>query len=89
MVARLEKEVNSLTADLESSRKRQVDTQALAKTFESMKTEEMSPILRDIDDDTALNIYEKMSGRSRKKLLLALATDRAARLTRRIASGRN
>ena len=31
MVARLEKEVNSLTADLESSRKRQVDTQALAQ----------------------------------------------------------
>jgi len=55
----------------------------LAKTFSSMKVDEMRPILQNVDDETIALIYENMSNRVRKNFLLALSSNRAALLTER------
>lgn len=89
IIANMERDMDRLQQQLEESKRRAAGTKELARTFESMKTDEMEPILRRIDDDTAVAIYQQMSSRSRKKLLLALQSERAALLTERMATGRN
>ena len=81
----LRSELKELQARLASQQVLDARVKELAKTFESMKAKEMKPILQYVDDSTARLIYENMSGRSRKKLLLALEEKRAAQITNEMA----
>lgn len=56
----------------------------LAKTFESMKVAEMEPILRNLDDQTIILLYENINPRSRKNLLMGVSASRAANITQKI-----
>jgi len=65
--------------------RRKTSSKELAKTYESMKPEEMRAILAKVDNKTIVTLYESMSSRNRKNLLQALSVDRAATLTTKMA----
>lgn len=58
----------------------------LAKTFESMKSDEMAPILKNLNNAVLVDIYSSMSSRSRKKFLVALSDTKAAEITQLIVA---
>ena len=51
-----------------------------------MKIAEMQPILEKLEDHTILELYENISSRNRKNILMALSAQRAARITQKIAN---
>jgi len=59
---------------------------SLAKTFESMKINEIGRSVADLDDKALMQIYNKMNGRLRKNLLMAVSSERAAKLTKKMMS---
>lgn len=77
--------IGRLNNDLLVRNKGKIRIKELAKTYETMKTEEMRPILENVDDDTVIAIYENMSSRSRKTIMKALSGERAAKITIRLA----
>lgn len=79
--------IDGLNRELTEHISRQGDIKDLAKTFESMKVSEISPILENVDDDTVINIYKNMSTRNRKNILNALTPQRAAGITQKLARG--
>lgn len=67
----------------EAERQRQLEqAKTMAKTFEKMKVGEISPILRNLDDDTVMLIYKETSNRFKKNILLAINEKRAAVITK-------
>ena len=54
----------------------------MAKTFEKMDIKEISPILRNLDDEVVMLIYEATGNRFKKNILLALNEKRAAALAK-------
>lgn len=78
--------IANLRNKIEDKKNREENIKNLAKTYESLRVSEMTPILEDISDRTLIDIYNKMSSRKRMKLLQALPPNRAARLTNKLAS---
>lgn len=77
--------IGKLNDDLLATNKGKIRIKELAKTYETMKTEEIRPILENVDDETVIAIYENMSSRSRKTIMKALSKERAAKITIRLA----
>lgn len=65
------------------------DIKNLAKTYETMKVEEMRPIMENIDNETVIAIYRNMNPRKRKDILNALSDKRAAEITKILAGANN
>ena len=74
-----------LLNELELSKKQIISIKDLAKTYESIKPDEMKPILTNLDDGTVIAIYNSMSGRSKKLIFKALNPKRAAEITELLA----
>jgi len=79
-------QIEKLSESLTQKETQEKSAQDLAKTFSSMKTDEMRPILKNIDDRTIRMIYENVNSRMRKNFLLALTPQRAASLTKQLAA---
>ena len=84
-IANLTQQIEKLRETIGDMERQAMETKELAKTFDAMKTDEMRPILKQLDDVTAMSIYRNMNGRSRKKFMLALSSIRAANITKKIA----
>jgi len=85
LIERYKKDIKKLNKNLLLSTKTKVSIQELAKTYDTMKTEEMRPILQKVNDRTVIAIYKNMNSRKRKDILKALSSDRAAAITQRLA----
>lgn len=81
-----ELQIEKLTEQIKEKKNLEKNASELAKTFASMKSEQMSPILQKLDDETVALIYKNMSSRVRKNYLLALSSQRAAALTKKMAN---
>ncbi len=64
---------------------RRTSVKELAKTYETMKSAEMAPILDAVDNNTIIALYENMSSRTRKNIIQALPGARAAQITKELA----
>lgn len=80
-----ENQIEKLKTDIEKITNEKNNAQDLAKTFSTMKTDEMRPILKNIDDRTVKIIYKNINNRMKKNFLLALTPQRAASLTKQLA----
>lgn len=78
-------QIKKLDDKLTKTENEEKNGQDLAKTFASMKSEEMRPILKNIDDKTIKMIYKNINNRMKKNFLLALTPQRAASLTKQLA----
>lgn len=85
LITEYEKEINELNDRLLDKQKRQNNIKELAKTFETMKVADISPILNKVDNETVIAIYKHMGSRSRKMIMMALNDNRAAEITRKLA----
>ena len=77
-----------LSNKLEMAKRQVISIKDLAKTYESMKPEEMKPILSNLDDGTVIAIYNSMSGRNKKIIFKALNPKRAAEITELLAGNK-
>jgi len=77
-----------LLNSLELAKRQVISIKDLAKTYESMKPEEMKPILSNLDNGTVIAIYNSMSGRNKKTIFKALNPKRAAEITELLAGGK-
>ena len=77
-----------LSNKLEMAKRQVISIKDLAKTYESMKPEEMKPILSNLDDGTVIAIYNSMSSRNKKTIFKALNPKRAAEITELLAGGK-
>ena len=73
---------------LEMAKRQVISIKDLAKTYESMKPEEMKPILSNLDDGTVIAIYNSMSSRNKKIIFKALNPKRAAEITELLAGNK-
>lgn len=85
LIEQYKKNINILNKNLLAATKTKVSIQELAKTYDTMKTEEMRPILEKVNDRTVIAIYKNMNSRKRKDILKALSSERAAAITQRLA----
>lgn len=85
LIEQYKKNINILNKNLLAATKTKVSIQELAKTYDTMKTEEMRPILEKVNDRTVIAIYKNMNSRKRKDILKALSSERAATITQRLA----
>jgi len=85
LIVQYRKTVEGLNREVETANKRTIHIKELAKTYESMKVAEMSPILERVDDRTVIDLYNNISARNRKNVILALPANRAALITQKIA----
>lgn len=85
LIEEYKKNINQLNNKLTAAAKTTVSIQELAKTYESMKAEEMRPILQKVSDKTIIAIYKNMNSRKRKDILNALSSERAAAITQQLA----
>jgi len=74
-----------LSDEIKFLKEKSISIKVLAKTYESMKPEEMQPILSNVDDGTVIAIYQSMSNRSKKLIFKALNPKRAANITEILA----
>ena len=79
-----ESEVEYLSNLLNSDRDRTDKAKDIAKTFSSMETKQIAPILNRLDNETVIAIYEQMNSRTRKNILLGLPQERAALITKKM-----
>ncbi len=69
--------------NMREEQNRKIDkAKEMAKTFEKMAVKEIAPILRNLEDDIVMLIYETTSNRNKKNILLAVGEKRAAAMTR-------
>ncbi len=78
--------VENLNGQITAQNQKMSNVKELAKTFESMKIEDLKPILAQVDDPTVIDLYNNINSRNRKNILMALSTARAAALTQKIAN---
>jgi flagellar motility protein MotE (MotC chaperone) len=81
-IAKLEKTKNE--GKIDHSQQIEKNAKELAKTYNALSVKNLKPILDNIDNNTIINIYRYMNGRSKKNILLALPNDRAAELTKQL-----
>ncbi len=84
MLASKDEELKKITAQLDRFVNSEANAKSLAKTFSSMKPAQIAPILRKLDDEIILSIYQNTNSRYRKNIILALSDDRAAGLSKRL-----
>lgn len=84
LIAQYNKTVESLKAELNQKEQTLVSIKELAKTYETMKEDDLRLILAKLDDQTILQIYANVNPRNRKNILTALNAGRAAYLTQRL-----
>ena len=82
----LEDNLEQRDADIINLREVEVNAVDMAKTFQTMTIEELTPIIVRLSDDVVLDIYKNTSSKRRKYLLAALGTARAAAMTNRLIS---
>ncbi|MDP8237827.1 MAG: SPOR domain-containing protein [Candidatus Hatepunaea meridiana] len=87
LISEYNKITEKLNGDLLALNKQKIRIKELAKTYETMKTGEMKPILENVDNETVLAIYNNMNSRTRKNILMALPKKRASAITQLIAKG--
>jgi flagellar motility protein MotE (MotC chaperone) len=85
-IEKYQKEIDDLEKSIVNIKKVDDQAKSLAKTFESMKLQEIGRSVSGLDDKALMMIYNKMNGRYRKNLLNAVSADRAARLTKKMMS---
>ena len=85
IIREYQKTVETLNAEMTVLNHSSMNIKDLAKTYESMKVDEMKPILANLDDQTIIQLYRNISSRIRKNLLMALNSQRAAQITEQIA----
>lgn len=79
-----ESEVQYLSELINSNRDRTDKAKDMAKTFSSMDTKQIAPILNKLDNETVIAIYEQMNSRTKKNILLGLPQERAALITKKM-----
>ena len=84
MTTRLEQQITNLTRKLDENQNQEANLKDLAKTFETMKSNEIGPILNRVDDPTVIAIYRNVGSRSKKMIMTALSTERAAEITKQL-----
>jgi len=84
LIAQYKRSVESLNQELAEKQKNTLSIKELAKTYESMKIEELRSIFTKLDDQTILLIYENVNPRNRKNILMALNAARAANITQKL-----
>jgi flagellar motility protein MotE (MotC chaperone) len=60
----------------------------IAKVYQAMKPKEAAKTLEEMDDDMAVQILERISGRNIAKIFNTMPKDRVRELTRRLEEGR-
>lgn len=83
--ANLQQQIAVLNTKLNANLAQGANVKDLAKTFETMKANEIAPILNKVDDPTVIAIYRNMGSRSKKMIMTALSSDRAAEITKQLA----
>ena len=78
-------QVATMTRQIQEFTDQQASIKDLAKTYETMKVNDIKPILDRVDDDTVIALYTNMGNRTRKNLMQALSSVRAAQITKKIA----
>ena len=78
-------ENEKLINELNAVKQQVISIKGIAKTYESMKTAEIKPILANVDDGTVIAIYNNMSNRSKKLIFNALNPKRAGKITELLA----
>ncbi|HDR05883.1 MAG TPA: hypothetical protein ENN84_11655 [Candidatus Marinimicrobia bacterium] len=89
VIEQYKKQVEQLGKKVNEKQKVGANISEIAKTYESMKIEEMRPIFERLDDETVIGIYQNVSSRNRKKILQALSHNRAAAITQWLAGEKN
>ncbi len=85
LLLEFQKTVDNLNGELVAMKKQTGSILELAKTYETMKIEEIRPILTSVDDNTVIELYKNINARMRKNILVALPNNRAARITQKLA----
>lgn len=85
IISQHEQQIDKMHEQENSNQEVDANLKDLAKTFETMKVNELKPILNKVDDPTVIAIYQKMGSRSKKMIMTALSTDRAAEITKKLA----
>ncbi len=78
-------EIESLEDNIKSLQESRTSIKDLAKTYDTMKVADISPILAKLDDETIIALYKNMGSRTRKNLIQALTGARAAQITKKLA----
>ena len=78
-------EIESLESNINTLQESRTSIKDLAKTYDTMKVTDMSPILAKLDDETIIALYRNMGSRTRKNLIQALTGARAAQITKKLA----
>lgn len=78
-------EIKKLNEMILQKEKQTVSVKELAKTYETMKIQEMKPILANLSNQTVISLYKNTSSKNRKKLFQALEKGRAAEITEILA----
>ncbi len=84
-IAKYIAQVESLKKSNQTLREKSISIKELAKTYETMKVADIKPILEKVDDATIIALYKNMGSRTRKNLIQALSSVRAAQLTNKLA----
>lgn len=84
-VSTLKNHLTDLNDQVINVNQQKVSVKELAKTYDTMKPEEFKSILANVDDATVVALYNNMSSRNRKNILIALPNDRAAHITELLA----
>lgn len=85
LISGYKKEIEKLNGKLLKNETQTVSMKELAKTYESMKANEMKAILANVNDKVVIDIYKNMSAKTRKTLFQALDQKRAAEITETLA----
>lgn len=88
-ILKLQNQTAKLKADQQAQNEQANQSTAsvkeLAKTYEQMKINEMKPIFSQLDDQTIIDLYNAMSSRKKPMVIKALSTERAAKITKKLA----
>ena len=81
----LNKSISDYETQIQDLQNHAIEVKELAKTYETMKVNDIRPIIEKVDDETVIALYRNMSGRTRKNIIQALSSVRAAQITKKIA----
>lgn len=83
-IKKKEAELEQLANLIKSGQNKSEKAKEIAKTFGSMDTKQIAPILNRLDNETVICIYEQMNSRTKKNILLGLPQERAALITKKM-----
>ncbi len=85
-ITRLKDQINRLQGMANNEDNINENIKQLAKTYERMKVSEIKPIFAKLDDETVILLYNSMSSRKRPMVIEALSSERAAKITKKLAA---